>query len=671
MKIQTIEIRNFKRLRNFKLNLQEQRSNLAFINGSNGNGKTTFLNALRWGFFGENPTGDAYSYAALEALEDGELSEMTVEIKLILNDAGDCAVISREQLVRCSGSGKAKTAELAGNSELSVTLIYGNLSKPSELHPNPESWLESFMPQRFKRFILFDGEHMYKFFDLSVKGAIEEAIREIAKIDLFNDAMGVIGAAQNRINQKLAKLSGKTAEKIEQDLAFQRELHARHIISLKNLRSAKEELEVRIDELKSGLRGKEQLEVFLESNKDIREKIDLKTARYRELEVKLSKILLLTGVNNLLLSRTKYPIQKQVKEAAASGKYPADFSPSALEELLESEICICGCDLAADSNGKAHIKRIIATSLNAGEIGIELKKIELGLANTEGMLGQQKEVHAVVISEMKSIENELSSLRSELSELEPQLAGVKGNHEGILELSRLLKRSENEKQQIFHDEMVMAQKVNLIAKEVSILDRKFEKALDSSNEAKELRSRAQFLSRVLSQGSQFADEILAKVRAKLEQNISGRFKTVDGCAEFSVTVTEEFDVKALNVLSKEPELSEGQKMALAYIFSIALREVVGLELPLLVDTPISRLNTKNRSLIADLLKVLAESQQVILMMHDAEYTPYTKSDFASALPYEAHLAFVSNLESELHEGIDPEWLTRDAWADWAKGNIKI
>jgi recombinational DNA repair ATPase RecF len=45
MKILEIQIQNFKILRDFRLNLKNHKSNMVFVNGSNGHGKTSFLEA--------------------------------------------------------------------------------------------------------------------------------------------------------------------------------------------------------------------------------------------------------------------------------------------------------------------------------------------------------------------------------------------------------------------------------------------------------------------------------------------------------------------------------------------------------------------------------------------------------------------------------------------------
>jgi len=675
MKISSVKVTNFKRLKNFDLDFSSSDSNLAFVNGSNGNGKSTFLKTFRWCFFGEEISPLDFSFAALDDLASGEISQIVVEVRLLINDLGDVATVRREQSVRRTDSQEPKTVEFLGPEELSIIIAYANHAIPSDNLPDPRAWLESNLPQRFKRFILFDGELMYKFFDLSVKGAIEDAVREIAKIDLFDSVVARIQEILNRNNQKVAKLSGAAAEKFESELKAKSDEKERIAAMLRNKRHEKESFESTISELHDKLRGKEELETYLETNRELREKLNAKHEHKKSLDNSLSKILLFTGVHNLLHARVKYPVEKHVREAEKTGKYPADFSPEALKRILDDKNCICGRHLAEDSDEAKRVLKIISVSENSGDIGSELKKIEIGVSTVGGMLSKSQENSAFVVSELKNCENEIRKLTKEINDLQPQLEGVKGNHEDILQLSKNLKTAQANYADVIREETLIISTLTKVSAEVNALEKKFKTALGNTAEIEKLKARGEFLSKVIKQASTFSDEIMGTVRKQLENSISKRFVRVQGCANYRVAVTEDFEVNVFTDSGAQPELNEGSKMALAYIFSIALREVVGLSFPLIVDTPLGRVSSKNRAMLAEALYELVTSgtkHQVILMMHDGEYSPYTKRDFAPANPLEAYLALAKDeRESTLALGIDPDWTTRDAWKDWADGNIKL
>jgi len=516
---------------------------------------------------------------------------------------------------------------------------------------------------------------MYKFFDLSVKGAIEDAVREIAKIDLFDSVVSRIQEILNRNNQRVAKLSGADAERFEKELKEKSDEKERVGALLKAKRLEKDSYEASISELHDKLRGKEELETFLETMRSLREKLGEKFEHKKSLDSSLSKILLFTGVHNLLHARVKYPVEKHVREAEKTGKYPADFSPDALKRILEEKNCICGRHLADESDEANRVLKIITDSQNSGDIGVELKKIEMGVSTVGGMLAKSQENSALVVNVLKTCENEIKKLTKDIQDLQPQLEGVKGNHEGILHLSKNLKTAQLNYADVIREETLIITALTKISAEFNALEKKFKTALGNSVEIEKLKARGEFLSKVIRQAATFSEEIMGTVREQLETTISKRFVRVQGCGNYRVAVTEDFDVSVFTDSGAQPELNEGSKMALAYIFSIALREVVGLSFPLIVDTPLGRVSNENRAMLAEALCELVTSgtkHQVILMMHDGEYSPYTKRDFAPAKPLEAHLALAKDQrESVLAFGIDPDWTTRDAWKDWADGNIKL
>jgi hypothetical protein len=75
-----------------------------------------------------------------------------------------------------------------------------------------------------------------------------------------------------------------------------------------------------------------------------------------------------------------------------------------------------------------------------------------------------------------------------------------------------------------------------------------------------------------------------------------------------------------------------------------------------------------------LTQEISESRrQVIFLMHDGEYTPYTRKHFADSHPTEVYLAYEPGFDTKksiLGKGIDPNWLKFTAWKDWAEEKIK-
>ncbi len=672
MKITRIKIQNFRKLREFNLQLDSQTSSqLLLINANNGRGKTSLLKAFTWGLFDKPVSPEDFSKSRLKELKEGDIDSFSVEFQIALNDFGDVANVRRLREVLV---GNNQTVLFHGEEVLTVSVASGNMTESVDIVPNPDAWLEKNLPKRFLDFIMFDGEKMSKFFDASVKRAIENAIREIAKIDLFEKTLESIEEVNLRNSQKLAKLSGANAIKIQEEL----ESKQRQSLALnENIRALKErssEIKSDIRTFENILKGTENAEKFLNENTRLREGLATLQSQHKAADLKMSKLLFSTGINNLFVTRCKYSLSKHVETAQEAGKYPADFAPSALQSLLEKGECICGCNLAENKSAVDAISKVITTSELAGDVGNSLKDLELSVSKNEVRIQEKKVQLADVIKEINRIRKEMSHCQEEIQKLEPKLEGIKGNRDNILLAKSRILSLHDEREANLRSEASLSAQLDEYTTAILALKKKLEKATASSDEATRLRLKGELLEKAVSQAQLFKQEVIEAVRIRLQRSLSASFKEVEGASNFETIVTKEFEVQTVDSLDREVDLSEGQKMIKAYMFSVALRDVVGLNYPLIVDTPIGRMDTGNVDLLSREIRKLFDGprkSQVVMMMHDNEYTPYTKKKLESLNPLEMYLEQNdAEDESTLKRGINPNWLSKGAWKDWNEGKIR-
>jgi hypothetical protein len=97
---------------------------------------------------------------------------------------------------------------------------------------------------------------------------------------------------------------------------------------------------------------------------------------------------------------------------------------------------------------------------------------------------------------------------------------------------------------------------------------------------------------------------------------------------------------------------------------------------LLVDTPLGRLSDEFRDELGELLTEFVAAiddsmdSQIVFLMHDGEYTPYTQDRFVGLKPKELYFQWaVPKKQSVVGEGINPEWFKYSAWKDRKAGKI--
>jgi DNA sulfur modification protein DndD len=276
------------------------------------------------------------------------------------------------------------------------------------------------------------------------------------------------------------------------------------------------------------------------------------------------------------------------------------------------------------------------------------------------------------IVELKADESKLIARRDEIS-------AIIANHDAdaIARLGRERGELQEQRLEVLGDNARLERQMVEHAARIERSKKAYEKATEGDGEVARLRAVAALATKAAGAAGQIHSLVLEMVRKKLESSIDERFSRLVKKGPYKTEITEDFMIRTVDDLGNYDNLSEGQSMLKAFVFSMALRDVVGLRLPLLVDTPYGRLSERHRQELSQMLAALVadsaeyDGNQVIFLMHDSEYTPYTRRHFLDYNPLETFLSRDDEADvSKLGAGIDPEWLQHTAWKDWAEGLIK-
>lgn len=669
MKIVDLRIDNLGVHRELKLDVSNRKNQLIFLNGSNNHGKTSLLTALEFCLFDEDLVPDNLSKVAKSKMSKGDVETVRVSAKL-LKENGDSAVVQREQKFTLEEDG---SISMVGKSNLAITEIPLDWKESAASLPNPDEWLNQNFPQRFRDFVLFNGEKMSQFFDSRVKRAIEDAVREIANIDYFESLVEMLRGLRNDLTKKQAKLTGKSAEKLNEErqklesaLGVLRENLNGLKTSLDENRAIKADLEPLIESQKHGAE-------YLEQNKRLRIEEETAVSDINELQSALNQKLWSAGLDSFFVSRLTYPIAKQIEIADRAGQYPADFKPEAIRALIDSETCICGRSFHDEPTAKQALEDICARNLMAGPIGKELSDLKATLDRVTGQATASAADIERIKKELVKAKDRMRRAQLDSQKLAPKLVGLSKNEEQLAQIRQNFDTAERQIRALGQQIPMVQADIDSYESQIKKKQKEFDDSIRNSSEAQQLAVKVDFLERVLAQSEDFGERVLERVRLRLQDFVSKRFAETDG-GRYETRITEDFQVETLSPDGTQARLSEGQKMVRAYLFSFALRHVIGLSLPLIVDTPIGRLDQKNTLFVAKTLTTIfgegsSETQQAIFLMHDGEYTPYVMEHFQPLEPLEYYLEHFDDdaLEvSTLKEGIDPEWFEYTAWSEYKK-----
>lgn len=675
MKINSIEISNLGVISDVKLDMSSPNGKLVFVNGSNGRGKTTFQSALRWCFYGENPPETKFvSKYALAQASNNQLIDVSVKVEIIMDQEGQTAYIERKQVFEKVQDGVSK---MIGHSELIVKIKNSQAGGFTNVEVNPELWLKRYFPERLINFFLFDGELMANFFEKNVRSAIEDAIREIAGVDLFEQISAKLQQVEANLDKEISKLTGPKAEKANQDLVNKRKILAAVYSDRKETEVELHAKKSRREDVIAKLGDSEGLASSSRRLSQLDGAIEAEGNKLREAESELQAEVLLRGTTGLL-KKCFASLYDQVAKAEAEDRLPPPFEPARIQQLIDSGTCLCGTHLLPDSDLTEALKSVIERYKVASDIGRVLDKahrqiqaVEVEQAMGWKLIDQKNKSLLEVRTKLESLKAEKDSLILKLQGHDAESIRLFADEKQLLDvqIEDLITKIAS-----FNNE------IERYVIDVEKLTKDFHKFSEGNEKAEILKKKSAFAGQVHAAASSIHQLAIKHVRRELEKSVSKMFSVVKK-GSFKTEITENFEVNTLHLDGTPVELSEGEKMMKAYIFSIALREVIKLGFPLIVDTPFGRLDQYNQNQLAIMLSEFLKSQnekenrQVIFSMQDSEYTPYTQKHFVAVDPIVTYLGFApedatEKIKATLGYGVDPDWYQETAWKDWKAGKIK-
>lgn len=673
MLIKKIRIQNFGILAEIDIDFNQELQHLAFINARNSRGKTSLLSALKWALIGEQQNWrEQINNWALKQTKDEDSISVKVTVEVLLDRSEGTAIIERSASFQTKHQ---KIVKPIGVETVTVKTRPDAKGAFTEVAVRPEAWLDIHFPKRLKNFFLFDGETMQKFFDTNVQSYIADAVREIAGVDHFESLTVNFKRVEEQANKKIASMGGDKTIKSEEE--YRKATRYEFLLEdeIKKTEALLGEAELRLEDVIEQRRGQDFSADQAQRAQDIAALIKKASEEKKLAEAEFEKKVLNNGIKGLL-----HPlfgaVEKEYARALEIGiDVPPKFDPKHIKELLENGSCICGCDLVENSSGKSELLRLIDKSTNASQIGKILDKTNNELKRLLFAAEAQLEVIDKANLEVARLTNYINELRIEQDDL-----AALGISSGPTSLAQALAHDQKTLQaEIFQyssDLGSMKSDLSIARKQTEKAKSEFEKATKGLDGSKNLKAQSDLARELSEAAGQIHKIALESVRHKLELAMEQKFSKLAGAA-YKTKVTSNFEVITLNVDGDEINLSAGLQMMKGYVFAIALREVINLGLPLVVDSPFGRLDQvfveEVSGMLADLAATEFEdsSRQIVFLMHDGEYTPYTRRHFLASNPYESYLAWeIDGEKSVAGVGLDPAWFDHTAWKDWKEGKIQ-
>ena len=634
---------------------QHETQNVMMLYGDNMRGKTSFLNAIRWGFYGvalgrHLREINRSNLVNRDAADEGD---WTMSVSLHFNHERRSYQLDRriEKLENTSKPrNDADFKEIIGL-RIDGTPITGDAI-------NNE--INQVMPREVSRFFLFDGELLQEYENLLIEKS--EQGRKIK--EHIESILGVPALVHTRDELQLLLKDARTAQRKDaqkdEDLRRFAQDQKNHEIklesienNLKSLNSQKESLEEKKDVLDDYLKNTDAVQskkielTELDANCENLEKDieGLNEDTHRLLKTVWKDVLansVKAIVNNLKEERKKHE-QTMNKSISLRGKIDG-----LRKSLDDNKVCnTCG------QNIPESIKQPLKEELNKlltveSEENIDFSKLteiintvdNLGAIRSEGeakrIVGNQETVTRKKVNLM-TIENRRDDIKEEIKEFDTD--EIMRKRDEWQRLSKLLVKIDGDIEKDIRakeeNEQKQAKISQLIAKHGGV----------QSSVSNQRVGRLKQLETIFSEG---IDQLRLKLKDNVQAHATKAFKQITTEKTYSgLQINHNYGLSILDQGRRIiNERSAGAEQVVALSLIDGLNKTSGTKAPIIMDTPFGRLDPKHRRNILQYLPNMSE--QVVLLVHGGEI--HAKRDmevFASRIGARYEIKRVSATQSHI------------------------
>lgn len=597
--------------------------NVMVIFGDNMRGKTSFLNALRWGF---------YAKAYGRHLREIPLNE------LLNKDAASIGEYTLSVSIRFEADGHSYSLHRRADRREHVGIpsrpedfsVQVSLQKNDSVLPGHlvEAEINRYVPEPVSRFFLFDGELLQEYETLLIEGneqgkRIKEAVEQVLGVPTLirgrDETETILRSAQRQQSKEMAQVKG-LSNLAERQLSLQEKQVAKEqsLIALKEqqkeIRKQREGLDDELEKVEEVIRSKTESELLNrrrdETIKSLErvalERIDL--ARRAWIDLVQPKL----RIRHRQLSNERDHIYASFSEIGRIESKIVD-----LKKLLNSEPCpTCGqIPLVKDRPAKqTELAQLEENLLGVKKSDDELSRITSDLREIEKLL--QPGVGGQILSlkaDERRMSVELTKLDNEIEKIEEKIRGYDTEEIASKRSKRdLLVRTEG---QIDSDIDKTDLDIRGIRNDLEIIS----KQLSNLPEARQRLSTAkvELCQELVKVFNQSIERLRDNLRTKVEERATEAFKRLTTQAKYSgLEINENYGLSILDEKGNKVARSAGAEQIVALSLIDGLARTGRTAGPVVMDTPFGRLDLKHRG---NILGYLPDTTgQLVLLVHDGE-----------------------------------------------------
>ena len=603
---------------------KDETRNVMLVFGDNMRGKTSLLNALRWGFYGRALGRHSRSISLFEIVNKDAILEddWRVEVFVEFEANGDIYELRRtadrrSPVVRPSRSEDLQTSVLL---KKNGDVIAGN---------QIDYEIDQVAPEQTSRFFLFDGELLQEYEELLFEGSeqgrlIKDAIEQALGVPTLvrgRDQLGVILSSASRMQAKaLAHIQGLKAQALKTEAlnekleAFEADKKYLDTLIAAN-REDRENLEDEIEAAATVLALKGKLDAARVARSECETTIARKNSEQHEVLGSAWKDMLdaKLGEKKRRLREDQRRVTGEIKTAS---RFEADIDR--LSELIYTDTCPT-CQQSVTGNIREGLKSTLgemqARLLAQKDVSERLNQISAQLGNLEKIRGSDARRRlAQIEKDVNLAQIKLQKAENEIAEIEEKI-----DEQDATEIAR--KRSRivdllKEEGKLNGDLESVRTNLRKVKEDLAIARKAIEGVASARAEKSTKKvSLASDLERAFSAS---IERLRDRLRGKVEQLASEAFRemTTQGAYQ-GLKINANYGLSIIDSQGRSVSMrSAGAEQIVALSLIDGLNRTGRSAGPVIMDTPFGRLDPKHRkNILCYLPKV---TTQFVLFVHSGE-----------------------------------------------------
>ena len=604
-----------------KIEFAQGDKNITIIEGQNDSGKTSLLNAFTWCFYGKEyyrkkGNEPLYNKTAMNNISVGESLEVSVLIRMKDNNDREVRFKRTQNFIKIQ-------PEFIKSDNSIYHIFRENSDGIEETISITENFMNSHLPEDLREYFLFDGEQLINLLDHKNKNAsLKHGVYTLSQLDLLK-------SLENHAQQRYTSLHKKFNE-INPQLGSKK-------LELKKLNDNKDKDEKKLKENEIIIKNLEkdiklydkEIKEYGENPKQIQNDInDLNYQRKKISEnIKNTNTELTTflvkNFNSIMSIPTLDNFLKISEELKENRYIPSPFKKDFLKVLLNDKKCICGTEFTEDSECYKELLQLFenteeVTNL-ADDVNILRGRCEKSLyIDSDSFLNELKQYRKKIIDlekedELRSTELKAAKMRLERLEIDR-----------INELTKKIKTSNERTKKLTEENGILRNNLNEIyPKKIKELEKEIEQEKDLESKEKELDKKMKFCKNIISTTKNIRKMLSKEIHEQLQNITTEEFKNIHWKEAYKrVLIDEDFEIsfeKEDGTILTSTDPSSGTQLVLALSFMIALNSLSGFKLPLIIDTPLGRLDKNVKENIAEYIPQYSKNKQLTMIVTNSEY----------------------------------------------------